>query len=141
MFNLSHSKLEALIGPNTEIEGDIRTNASIRIDGKIKGGIFAESVVIGESGTVLGDVSANRVTIGGKVKGNISSSMMLELLSSGQIIGDIKTSKLTIADGACFEGNCQMIKSDGKVIDLESDTINDNGNGKTNLKVVGGKRS
>ena len=38
------------------------------IDGKIKGEIHAETVMIGEHGVVLGDVSGTRVTIAGKVK-------------------------------------------------------------------------
>src|SRR5437660_11373477 len=115
MFQLSsktNSKIETIVGSGTEIEGNIRTNESIRIDGKIKGSVSAESVVVGEMGVILGDISANKVTISGKVKGNVSSATSMELLPSGQILGDIRTNKLIISDGATFEGNCQMMKSD-----------------------------
>jgi len=103
-FKTTHSKLEAIIGPETEVEGSIRTSQSIRVDGKIKGGVNAESVVIGPNGVVLGDISANHVTVGGRIKGNISAVTLLDLLQTGQILGDIKTNKLIIADGASFEG-------------------------------------
>lgn len=114
------SKLETVVGPATELEGDIRTNESIRIDGKVKGGVTADCVIIGQNGVILGDISANKVTVGGRVKGNISASSTLELLRQGQILGDIRTHTLVIADGATFEGNCQMLKSDGQIVELPS---------------------
>ena len=115
----SAPKIETIIGPGTEMEGNLGTQESIRIDGKIKGEIHAHSVVIGEFGVVLGDITATCITVAGKVKGNVSSNEMLELLPKGQIIGDIRTAKLMISDGATFEGNCQMIKMDGQVIEVD----------------------
>ena len=132
------SKIEAFIGQETEVEGSIRTNESIRIDGKIKGGINAESVFIGEHGNILGDITANKVIVSGRVKGNISSASILELTPKGIVVGDIRTSKLIISDGASFEGNCQMLKSDGQIIELtpeNSSLDGDNANHK-HLKVV-----
>lgn len=136
------SKIEAFIGAETEIEGDIRTSASIRIDGKVKGSVHAGAVIIGSSGVIMGDVSGKKVTISGKVKGNVNAVTILELLSSGQVLGDLKTSKLTIADGATFEGNCQMVRSDGKVIDLKTEESSSDFNNQKQLKVISanGKR-
>ena len=139
--NKSTTKIEAIIGHTTEVEGSIRANEAIRIDGKIKGSINAESAIVGESGVILGDITANKVTVGGKVKGNISAANMLEILPTGQVLGDIRTSKLVIADGALFEGNCQMLKSDGQVIEINPETFGaENGDGQTSqkhLRVVG----
>lgn len=139
-----HTKIETVVGAETEIEGSLRTNKSIRVDGKLKGGINAESVIIGEHGIVLGDVTANRVTVAGRVKGNIAAASNLELLAKGQILGDIRTSKLIIADGATFEGNCQMVKPDGQIIEMTPDSYStENGDlpSQKTLKVIGnGKR-
>lgn len=141
--NRAQTKIETVIGPGTELDGNIHTSESVRIDGKVHGEITADSVIIGEKGVVLGDVSANNVTIGGKIKGNISSNFTLDLLSKGQVLGDIRTNKLIIADGATFEGNCQMVKTDGQIIEMNPDVVNSDSpptNGK-NLKVLsGGKR-
>ncbi|MBV9079646.1 MAG: polymer-forming cytoskeletal protein [Elusimicrobia bacterium] len=114
----ANPKLETIIGPGTEFEGNLQTSESIRVDGKIKGEIKAEYVVVGENGAVLGDITASRVTIAGKVKGNVAAAAMLELLPTGQVIGDIRSNKLIISDGATFEGNCQMLRSDGQVLEL-----------------------
>jgi len=133
------SKLETIIGPATEFDGNLHTNEAVRVDGKIKGEINAETVIIGEKGVVLGDIIANNVTVGGKVKGNISSSLVLDLLPKGQILGDIRTSKLIIADGAVFEGNCQMVKTDGQIIEMNPEGLSDAGpSTPKNLKVLSG---
>lgn len=131
-------KFETVIGPGTEIEGNVRTTESLRIDGKIKGEIHAESVVIGEHGVVLGDINGTRITIAGKVKGNVASSQILELLPTGHVLGDIRSHKLVISDGATFEGNCQMMKSDGAVLEVPGI---ENMAEESKLKVVNGKRN
>jgi cytoskeletal protein CcmA (bactofilin family) len=138
--NKSSTKIETFVGAGTEIEGNIRTNEVVRVDGKIKGEVSAESVVVGPNGIVLGDINANKVTIAGKIKGNITAASILELLASGQVLGDIRTNKLVISDGACFEGNCQMVKSDGQVIEMNPATMEmdvDLPNAKKNIKVIG----
>lgn len=138
MFNKnSNPKLETILGPGTEIDGNVKTSESIRIDCKIKGEINAETIVIGEHGVVMGDINANHVTVAGKVKGNVTATITLELLPSGHIIGDIRSNKLVISDGATFEGNCQMLRSDGQVVDLPTKAMSKVDG--TNLKVVGAK--
>lgn len=141
--NEAKTKIETVVGANTDLEGNIRTTESLRIDGRIKGEISADCVVVGDAGVILGDVTANKVTVGGKVKGNISATVSLELLPKGQILGDIRTSKLIISDGATFEGNCQMIKGEGQVLELNPHIIDEDGESNhKNLKVVSanGKR-
>lgn len=144
MFQLtkkSTSKIETIIGPGTEMEGNLRTAESIRIDGKIKGEVSAESVILGASGVVLGDISANRVVVAGRVKGNVSATASLELLPKGQLLGDIRTNKLVISDGATFEGNCQMLKSDGQILELNPQILSpdaEDGDHHKGLKVVNG---
>ena len=96
----------------------VASKSSIRVDGKIEGGITdADSVVIGGKGDIQGDISAKSVVIGGKVIGNISASN-IEILSDASIHGDIKTAALAISEGANFEGNCTMTK-EKQIIDLD----------------------
>src|SRR5579864_8314125 len=84
----NQSRIETIVGPGTDVDGNIRTNESIRIDGKVKGEVVAEAVVLGETGFIQGDISANKVTVAGRVKGNISSATILELLPKAQVNGD-----------------------------------------------------
>lgn len=104
-------KIESLIGPGTEFEGNVKSTAAIRIDGRVRGDIWAESIVIGEQAVVSGHLYAKRITVAGRIEGNIRGEEQIELLSSAQITGDITTPKLGIMDGAKFEGSCHMLKT------------------------------
>ena len=98
-----------LIGAGTVIEGDIRSNGDIRIDGTVHGKVISKAkVVVGSTGTVDGDVSCQSSDLSGTVKGKMSVSELLFLKSSEKIIGDIVTGKLVVEVGATFTGSCNM---------------------------------
>ena len=112
------SGMETVIGAETIFQGTISSKGSIRVDGKIEGGVTeADSVVIGEKGEIQGDVSAHSVVVGGKVLGNITAAS-IEILTEALIHGDIKTAALAISEGANFEGNCTMTK-EKQVIEMD----------------------
>jgi cytoskeletal protein CcmA (bactofilin family) len=112
--------METIIGPESHFQGTIRSKGSVRVDGRVEGGLSGDVVIIGEGGEIQGDVTARNVIIGGKVTGNIMASGSLEMQSRCQVFGDIRTSQLNIAEGAVFEGNCVMTTdSKGKVIEMD----------------------
>ena len=55
------------------------------------------------------------MVVGVIVRGNSEASDRLEMLTTGQVYGNIRTSKLRIADGVVFEGKCEMIKGESEV--------------------------
>ncbi|OGS19145.1 MAG: hypothetical protein A3J83_01575 [Elusimicrobia bacterium RIFOXYA2_FULL_40_6] len=113
-------RLETIVGQDTIFQGTIKSKGSIRIDGKVEGGILeASSVIIGTSGQIQGDVNAKNVIVGGKVTGNITSSQNLEIQSKAQVFGDIHTALLSISEGALFEGHCVMAAEQNKVIEMD----------------------
>ncbi len=113
-------KVDTIIGGNSEIKGTIASKSTIRIDGKLEGGISnAEGVIVGEHGEVNGNINAQSVMVSGKIEGNVSCSNTLEILPEAQIYGDIQTPVLTISEGAIFEGNCTMAKEKNKIIEPE----------------------
>jgi len=98
-----------LISAGTVIEGKLRSPGSIRIEGKIVGEVVAtQSISIGSSGDVEGNVSAKSVTVGGKIKGTIFAQERLEFESKAVVRGDIRAAKLVINEGALFDGKCVM---------------------------------
>lgn len=118
MFLRKNNRLEAMIGPNSEFKGDIITQGTFRIDGKVYGVIIADSVVIGESGEVTGDIKARSVVISGSVRGNIKADELVDIKHTGQLLGDIYSRKLSVAEGGIFEGHSHIHKEDAKVIDF-----------------------
>ncbi|MFQ5866611.1 MAG: polymer-forming cytoskeletal protein [bacterium] len=113
-------KVDTLVGPDSEIKGTISSKGTVRIDGSVDGGVAnAEAIVVGADGKVKGDINAQTVVVGGKIDGNIIASASIEMLPHSQVKGDINAPQLYIAEGAVFEGNCAMSKSQEKVIEPE----------------------
>lgn len=98
-----------LIGAGTVIDGEMKSNGDLRIDGSIFGTITSKAkVVIGSTGIVEGDITAQNADISGTVKGKVIISEMLFLKASAKVVGDIVTSKLVVEAGAVFTGSCNM---------------------------------
>jgi cytoskeletal protein CcmA (bactofilin family) len=108
----------------TNIEGNIRTNGDIRIDGILKGSLTCEGkLVVGESGVIEGEIFCKSADISGNLKAKISVKELLQLRSTANINGDIFTSKIAIEPGANFTGNCRMgavVKGMEKTTDSEN---------------------
>ena len=108
-FSSSNQGLLNLIGPGTEIKGDLICEGDIRIDGRVDGTIkVGQRLVIGESGTVNGNIQADNVIIAGVVNGNIKSAQSTILHGKSNVKGDIYTSQIIIESGATFNGRCVM---------------------------------
>lgn len=101
-----------IIGAGTVIEGKLRCQGSVRIDGKLTGEIScAENVAVGPTGEVEGIVTAKNITIGGKIKGTVTASEKLVFEGNAVVRGDIRSSKLIIDEGALLDGKCTMTDS------------------------------
>jgi cytoskeletal protein CcmA (bactofilin family) len=97
------------IGVGTEITGDVTTNGDIRFDGVLKGNLKTRGkVVIGETGSVKGEISCKNSVVEGKVEGKIAVVELLTLKATSILLGDIVTRRLAIEPGAKFSGNCSM---------------------------------
>jgi cytoskeletal protein CcmA (bactofilin family) len=98
-----------LIGAGTVIEGDIRSNGDIRIDGTVYGSVISKAkVVIGSTGIIEGDVNGQNSDVSGTIKGKTTVAELLFLKSTARITGDIVTGKLVVEVGASFTGSCNM---------------------------------
>ncbi len=105
-------KIETIIGTDTTLKGILTSKGSIRIDGTIEGDVISHKggVILGESGTIKGNIKAQTVTVGGKIIGNIHVSHNIDIQIKAQVHGDIYAQQLVISEGAIFEGNCTMSK-------------------------------
>ena len=93
----------------TTITGDINSEVNIVIEGEVHGNIHCTSkVTIGGSGRVKGNLNCVHAEIEGEMEGELAIENLLILKSSAKIMGDIQTLKLTIEEGAYFEGKCVM---------------------------------
>lgn len=99
----------SLLGTGTVVEGKIRTEGSIRIDGKLVGDLNAKAnVAVGLGGAVEGNLSGKNVSLAGKVTGTVTAVEKLVLESKSVVKGDIRATRLVVDEGAMFDGQCVM---------------------------------
>ena len=93
----------------TEITGDIVSDSNLLIEGEIIGNISCSGkVMIGTSGKIRGNLVCVNAEVDGAMDGELTIENLLVLHSTARIKGDIQTLKLTIEEGAYFEGACVM---------------------------------
>lgn len=93
----------------TSIQGEIKCESNIRIDGAFVGTIQTKGrLVVGPTGRVEGEVTCQNSEIEGTVKGKMLVQQLLALKATSTVEGDIVTDKLSIEPGANFTGNCNM---------------------------------
>ena len=117
-----------IISNGVKIEGKVTSMGSLRVDGSLMGDLSADgNVTVGEQGDINGEITANMVTIGGKVTGTVKAKEKLVLESKCSLKGDILTKVLVIEAGAKFDGKSSM--GDSKpvtTIKPASETKNEN---------------
>lgn len=97
------------LGKGTSFTGKLRVNGNVRIDGSFEGEIeVSESLIVGKTGVIKGQVKAKGAILGGKLEGNIFASEKIELQSGARLTGDMVCRSLMIQEGVYFEGNCKM---------------------------------
>ena len=102
-------ELNTIIGKGSVINGKVSIQNSVRIEGRIIGEISSTgTVTIGSKGEVEGDIISVNAIVGGKVKGSLKASEKIILEANSIFVGDMQTAKLTIDEGAMFEGKCCM---------------------------------
>ena len=102
----------SLISRNVKIEGEIRGEENLHIDGRIKGAVRINGdILIGNAGIVEAEIEAENVVIQGQVNGNVTARQQLEIWPSGKLFGDCMARSIDIKEGAVFEGRSNMLKS------------------------------
>lgn len=91
------------------LEGNLRCDSDIRVDGSIKGNVnCAAKIIIGPSGAIEGEVRCQNAVIEGLFKGKLEVKELLNVRESASVDGEIRTGKLLVQSGAKFNVNCNM---------------------------------
>ena len=109
------SFVNSIIGEGTTLRGEFHLNGLLRIDGIFYGKVKTNGkVLVGKNGVAECTIISGTVVIGGKVKGDILATERITLLSTGELIGNIKTPRLVIEEGVVFDGTCEIIEDKDK---------------------------
>lgn len=111
MFNkVKQPPIRSLIAESSQIDGDLRFSDGLRIDGVVVGNVSARPdqaniLVISESATVTGEISADHIIVNGTVKGPVLARVLLELQPKARIQGDVRYHALEMHQGAIVDGH------------------------------------
>jgi cytoskeletal protein CcmA (bactofilin family) len=103
---------QASIGKAVKISGQICSKEDLHVDGDVEGTIELQEhrLTIGPNGKVRSNVTAHEVVIMGNVQGNVDARDKLEVRKDARVVGDIKTARIVIEDGAYFKGSIDIVK-------------------------------
>ena len=101
--------MDTIIGENTTVNGNVESDSSIKVIGRVEGDIKAAGdVMILQNAIIKGDIWAENLTIAGTVNGNLHVKNNLHLEATARVRGDMELHSLVTDEGAVFEGNCKM---------------------------------
>ena len=94
------------------VNGDLATEASIHIDGRIEGTVRCGTLIQGAGGHILADAAHLSGLVDGTVK-----ARLVTLEPSARITGDVTYETLSIAAGASIEG--RLTRKEGAAPDAK----------------------
>jgi len=103
------TRIDTLIGQHTEVTGNVKFAGGLRVDGTIKGNVYADSddrsmLSLSEQGTIEGEVNVPFVVINGVVVGDVHGSEHVELQSKARVAGNVYYNLIEMAIGAEVNG-------------------------------------
>jgi len=102
----------SLLGQSMLVRGNLEAGEDLTIAGHLEGSLnhTAQHLVIDATGVVKANIRACNLRIAGRVEGDIHASESVQLQATAQVTGNIHTARLSIADGARFNGKVTMIE-------------------------------
>ncbi|MDR2663267.1 MAG: polymer-forming cytoskeletal protein [Treponema sp.] len=106
-----------VFGDAVSLDGFLRFKETLCIQGKFRGTIEATGALIVDRGASVDadHISVSSLTVHGSVSGQVRAVDKVDMLSGSQVRGDVAASRLRIADGVLFEGQCSMTGTEREV--------------------------
>lgn len=100
----------AMIGPSINVDGKLKGDEDLVIEGKVKGTVELKnnSVTIGTQGDVAADIYAHSIYVDGQMDGNLVASEQVVIRKSARVKGSIAAPRVSLEDGAQFNGSIDM---------------------------------
>jgi len=106
----------AALGKNVTIKGQIFAREDLMIDGEVEGTVECQEhrLTIGPNARVQAGLKAREIVIHGSIQGNVDATDKIDIKKEAKLVGDIKTSRIVIEDGAYFKGSIDISKAGAK---------------------------
>src|ERR1700693_804157 len=110
--HVSDSRGPAIIGKSVMIKGQIFSREDLTIDGEIDGSVELQEhrLTVGPHGKLQAGVKAREIVVLGTIHGNVEASDKIDIRKDAKLVGDIKTARIVIEDGAYFKGSIDIAR-------------------------------
>jgi cytoskeletal protein CcmA (bactofilin family) len=104
----------AVLGKSVVVKGQILSREDLTIDGEVEGSIEMQQhrLTVGQNGKVRASVKAREVIVLGTLHGNVETGDRIDIRKEAKLVGDIRTARIVIEDGAYFKGNVDIVRAD-----------------------------
>ena len=99
------------LGTEVTVTGNIGGQGNLHIDGRVDGDVNCASLIIGNSGQVNGNITADDAKIAGSVTGTVAAKV-LTIEASARITGDLSYDSVSVETGAQVDGRVKRLTRD-----------------------------
>ena len=106
MADGNQQEFPTILGPDASFKGELSFEKGLRLMGKFEGRITSGGRLhVAKEARIQADVESGSIIVEGEVKGNLTASDRIELKQSARLEGDLRATKLTVDEGAVFNGH------------------------------------
>jgi cytoskeletal protein CcmA (bactofilin family) len=104
----------AVLGKSVIVKGQILSREDLTIDGEVEGTVELQEhrLTVGPNGKVLASIKAREIIVLGTIHGNVETTDKIDIRKDAKLVGDIKTARVVIEDGAYFKGNIDIVRAE-----------------------------
>ena len=104
----------AAVGKSVIVKGQIFSREDLYVDGEVEGTIEVQEhrLTVGPNGKVQANVKAKEIIVQGTVHGNMEAGDKIDIRKEAKLVGDLRTTRIVIEDGAYFKGSIDIIRTE-----------------------------
>lgn len=107
---------QAVLGKSVIVKGQIFSREDLTIDGEVEGTVELQEhrLTVGPNGKVVASIKAREIVVLGTIHGNVETTDKIDIRKEAKLVGDIRTARIVIEDGAYFKGSIDIVKAEPK---------------------------
>jgi cytoskeletal protein CcmA (bactofilin family) len=110
----------SILGATLRFKGELRADEDFVLQGRVEGSIHhSQNLTIGTDGSVKGDSRALTIVVEGTIEGDLYALESISLRPTAKVQGNLLAPRVSIADGACFNGKVDMATATRAVRKIE----------------------
>jgi len=113
----------SVINDRLSIRGELDTDGTVRVDGRVEGPSHrAGTLIVGTGGSVVGDIEARDVVVAGTIHGNVHAAGRIQIESGALVLGEIRANSMVLLEGATIHGQVSIGATPPAAVSLPTGT-------------------